>query len=73
MDFKVRQFLSNLVLRREYSPGSSIYLVWSQSRNVSGSDGKPDYFNDLRQLLNNGENSPHHIFLIKLSYRFGLK
>lgn len=73
MDFKVKQFLSNLVLRWEYSPGSSVYLVWSQSRNVSDSDGKLDYFADLGQLFNNGDNKPHNVFLIKFSYRFGLK
>ena len=31
-DFNVREFLSNLVLRWEYNPGSSVYLVWSQTR-----------------------------------------
>jgi len=31
-DFSLRQFRSNLVLRWEYTPGSSLYLVWSQRR-----------------------------------------
>ncbi len=31
-DFNVQEFLSNLVVRWEYSPGSSVYLVWSQTR-----------------------------------------
>lgn len=73
MDFKVKQFLSNLVLRWEYSPGSSVYLVWSQSRNVSDSDGGMNYFSDLGNLFNSADNKPHNVFLIKFSYRFGLK
>ena len=31
-DFNVKEFLSNFVLRWEYNPGSSVYLVWSQTR-----------------------------------------
>ena len=31
-DFNVRDFNSNLVLRWEYDPGSTLYLVWSQGR-----------------------------------------
>ncbi len=31
-DFNVKQFLSNLVIRWEYSPGSTLFLVWSQTR-----------------------------------------
>ena len=31
-DFSFRQFRSNVVLRWEYKPGSSLYVVWSQGR-----------------------------------------
>ena len=31
-DFSFRQFRSNLVVRWEYTPGSSLYVVWSQGR-----------------------------------------
>ena len=31
-DFNFRQFRSNAVLRWEYRPGSSLFLVWSQGR-----------------------------------------
>jgi hypothetical protein len=30
--FNVRSFRSNLVLRWEYRPGSTLYLVWQQDR-----------------------------------------
>jgi len=71
-DFKVREFLSNLVLRWEYTPGSTLYLVWSQNRSYSNGMGEMSYFSDLGDLFNRDNNMPHNIFLIKFSYRFGL-
>jgi hypothetical protein len=71
-DFNVQEFLSNLVVRWEYSPGSSIYLVWSQTRSGSNTSGRMDYFNDLGDLFDHDNNFPNNIFLIKFSYRFGL-
>ena len=50
MDFNVQEFLSNMVLRWEYNPGSSVYLVWSQTRSSSGTEN-PDLVNDLGNLF----------------------
>ncbi|HEX2977186.1 MAG TPA: DUF5916 domain-containing protein [Bacteroidales bacterium] len=72
-DFNYQQFLSNLVIRWEYSPGSSLYLVWSQNRTNDNDSGRLDYFNDLGDLFNGDNHKPHNVFLIKFSYRFGLK
>lgn len=72
-DFNVQEFLSNLVIRWEYNPGSSIYLVWSQTRSYSNESGRMKYFSDLGDLFNRDNNIPHNVFLIKFSYRFGLK
>lgn len=72
-DFNVQEFLSNLVVRWEYNPGSSLFLVWSQTRSGSNSSGDLDLFNDLGDLFNSDDNKPHNVFLIKFSYRFGLK
>lgn len=72
-DFNVQQFLSNLVIRWEYNPGSSLYLVWSQTRDGYNSSGNMDLFNDLGDLFDGEENKPYNVFLIKLSYRFGLR
>jgi Domain of unknown function (DUF5916)/Carbohydrate family 9 binding domain-like len=69
-DFNFRQFLSNLVIRWEYNPGSSIYLVWSQTRTNSDYTGTMDYSNDLDYLFST---KPYNVFLIKFSYRFGLR
>ena len=41
-DFNVRSFRSNVVLRWEYRPGSTLYLVWQQDRRVSEADRHRD-------------------------------
>jgi hypothetical protein len=38
-DFQVAELLSNVVYRWEYRPGSTVYLVWSQSRAGFSPDG----------------------------------
>ncbi|HKK41913.1 MAG TPA: DUF5916 domain-containing protein, partial [Bacteroidales bacterium] len=72
-DFNFQEFLSNLVIRWEYNPGSTLYLVWSQTRQGSNESGVMDYVNDLGDLFSRNNDKPHNIFLIKFSYRFGLK
>jgi hypothetical protein len=70
-DFNFSEFLSNMVLRWEYNPGSSVYLVWSQTRgNSDYTGGTMDFSNDMATLF--GE-KPQNVFLIKFSYRFGLR
>ena len=71
-DFKVKEFLSNLVIRWEYNPGSTVYFAWSQSRNNSDTPGNMSLFNDLRNLFSSEGDKPHNVFLVKFSYRFGL-
>jgi Domain of unknown function (DUF5916)/Carbohydrate family 9 binding domain-like len=72
-DFNVKQFLSNFVVRWEYNPGSTIFLVWSQTRSYFTDSGQMDFFNNIGDLFDKGINTPHNVFLIKFSYRFGLK
>ncbi|HQG46335.1 MAG TPA: DUF5916 domain-containing protein, partial [bacterium] len=38
-DFNFRQFRSNLVVRWEYRPGSTLYFVWSQGRTCEMGEG----------------------------------
>ncbi len=64
-DFNFKQFRSNTVLRWEYSPGSVLYLVWSQGRNHGGGTGQFDIDSDLRDLFGA---MPDNVFMIKLSY-----
>ena len=69
-DFNWKEFLSNFVLRWEYNPGSSIYLVWSQTRSNYVNSGMMSYSNDMQELFSE---RPSNVFLIKFSYRFGLR
>ena len=66
--FDVRQFNSNTVLRWEYSPGSSFYLVWQQGRqNFDPSEGSPPLSEDLDKLL---DAHPANTFLVKVVHWF---
>jgi len=70
-DFTTNEWLSNLVVRWEFLPGSTAYLVWSQSRDFYQSSGKFDILNNLNDLFT--DKKANNIFLIKFSYRFGLR
>jgi len=66
-DFSFFEFRSNLVIRWEYIPGSTAYLVWSQGRTGDHPDGQfslSDNINRLSLL------TPSNTFLLKISYRF---
>ncbi|MFO7670417.1 MAG: DUF5916 domain-containing protein, partial [Bacteroidales bacterium] len=67
-DFNVREFLSNLVFRWEYRPGSFIYLVWSQSRSDSNSYGTLHFGDDFTDIW---KIHPMDAILLKVSYRIG--
>ncbi len=68
-DFNVRDFNSNLVVRWQYSPGSSLYLVWSQARFGYEPDGSFDLTGDVDALF---DVHPHNVFLIKMNRWFSL-
>jgi hypothetical protein len=61
-----KAFNSNLVLRWEYRPGSTLFVVWSQGRvdqnDVDTSRPMPQ---DFRRLFNQ---HPENTFLVKVSY-----
>ena len=67
-DFNFKEFLSNLVVRWEYRPGSTVYLVWSQNRNGYINNGTFHFTNDIKDLFTE---NPNNIFLVKFSYRIG--
>jgi len=66
-DFSFYEFRSNLVVRWEYIPGSTAYLVWSQGRTGDHPDGEFSLSNNVDRL---SSLTPHNVFLLKLSYRF---
>ncbi len=67
-DFSIKEFLSNMVFRWEYRPGSFLYLVWSQNRSGYDSYGSFNFENDFTGLWNI---HPKNVLLLKVSYRFG--
>jgi len=70
IDFK--QFRSNLVLRWEYRPGSTFFVVWSQGRDVVGTaSATPGLWpgRDLRDLFGT---APTNSIAIKGSYWLSL-
>lgn len=68
-DFNFSQFRSNFVIRWEYLPGSTVYLVWSQGRTGNDSNGRFSYGSDMKDLFHI---TPHNVFLLKLSYWFAI-
>lgn len=69
-DYEFLQFRSNMVLRWEYIPGSTLYLVWSQGRTDDYSYGNFDFNRNWENLW---DIHPHNVFLIKVSYRLARK
>lgn len=68
--FNFKEFRSNSVVRWEYRPGSTLYLVWSQGRQQDGLDeGTFSFGRDYRNLF---RSHPMNTFLIKASYWFSL-
>ncbi len=68
-DFNVREFFSNLVVRWEFKPGSSLYLVWSQNRNSWKNQGLFSARQDHDALFGV---VPYNVFLMKMSYWFSI-
>lgn len=69
-DFSFKQFRSNLVMRWEYRPGSTLFMVWGQGREQSNIDrGTFGGWRDYRNLF---RAHPANTFLIKASYWFSL-
>ena len=69
LDFNRLSFRSNLVLRWEWLPGSTAYLIWQQSRQDETDErrliGPRDVWNSIRT---EGDN----FFVVKVSYWFGV-
>jgi hypothetical protein len=69
--FNSKQFNSNMVLRWEYRPGSTLFVVWSQGRLQDdrhlGGDFVPG--RDYKDLFST---RPDNTFLVKASYWFSL-
>ena len=68
--FNEKQFHSNMVVRWEYRPGSSIFLVWSQGRDQD--DRNLGSFLPVRDYRDLFAARPDNTLLLKASYWFSL-
>ena len=67
--FDTRSLIGNVVYRWEYRPGSTLYLVWTQSRSDELSYvGNLDFTRDRTALF---ATHPDNIFLVKVNYWLG--
>lgn len=68
-DFTYTALQGNAVFRWEYSPGSTLFFVWQQQRDGVIRNGLMDISRDFGDMF---DHKPTNIFLIKLSYWFGV-
>jgi hypothetical protein len=64
-DFRIRSLKSNVVLRWEYLPGSTLFVVWNQNRYNSITDPR---FRALRDLGSIFSDDMQNVFLLKVNY-----
>ncbi len=67
--FVFRSLRGNAVLRWEYHPGSTLFLVWTRSSSSSLTRGEIDFHDDAAALFRGPSDN---IFLVKVNYRIGL-
>jgi hypothetical protein len=67
-DFNVKQFRSNVVLRWEYRPGSTFFVVWSQNRGSSTGDGSFELGRDFSGVF---DTNPTNVLLVKFEHWLG--
>ena len=73
-DFHRRSLRGNTVLRWEFQPGSTLFLVWSQSRAIQLEEvGAEELeFRPFHRLRSSFTDEGKNIFLIKCRYWFGM-
>jgi len=69
-DFNDKSLRGNAVLRWEYRPGSTLYLVWSQSRYEGIAN--PGDFSPRRDLSTLMRTQGENVFMMKANYWFNL-
>jgi hypothetical protein len=68
-DFNLRSLIGNAVLRWEYRPGSTIYLVWQRVQAGSAGVGDFDFGRDAGALFRAPADNR---FIVKVNYWLGL-
>jgi len=66
MSFKYTQLRTNSVVRWEFRPGSTLFVVWAHGRDGSGTENmNQSWTQDYRDLFSL---HPDNTFLVKLAY-----
>ena len=68
-NFEFLQFRSNLVVRWEYKPGSTVYLVWNKERTDHPQPGSFSFSDTINNFFD-PKDKAYNIFLLKFTYRF---
>jgi len=68
-DFRLVSLRTNMVLRWEFRPGSTLFLVWQQDRSDFFDDGSLRYGDALLDALGA---SGRHVLAVKVAYWLGL-
>jgi hypothetical protein len=68
-DFSYRSLRGNAVLRWEYRPGSTLFLVWTTACSASGSNPRFDAVGDMRNLC---QGRSDNVFAVKMNYWLSL-
>ncbi|MBI5021686.1 MAG: carbohydrate binding family 9 domain-containing protein [Ignavibacteriales bacterium] len=68
-DFNEQSFNMNFVLRWEYLPGSTLYLVWSQARGNEDEEYFTSFGSEFKEAF---RTKPSNVILLKLSYWMSL-
>jgi len=64
-DFSLRSLRSNLVVRWEYRPGSTVFLVWNHGRSAYSSDPTAGILDQTGQIL---DDTMRNTFMVKVNY-----
>jgi uncharacterized protein DUF5916 len=68
-DFNVTSLRGNAILRWEYMPASTLFLVWTQDRNGFENNGEFDFRSSRSKMF---DQRPDNIFMAKVSYYLSL-
>ena len=68
-DFNFQEFRSNLVGRLEFRPGSTLYLVWTNTRSAYSKDLNQSIWKSFGNIM---DGATQNVFMIKFSYWFSI-
>ena len=71
-DFNYKALRSNMVLRWEYRPGSTMFVVWSHGRENFEPDGRFRFARDFGRLFDSGRSPGTNVLLVKFNYWLNL-